>query len=330
MAPHNLPLTVIGACLLWVGWFGFNAGSALGSSELAATAFLNTNTAAAAAALGWMIAEWLRAGKPTILGAASGAVAGLVAITPAAGFVTPTASILIGAIGGVVCYGAVSLKPRLGYDDALDVVGVHFIGGTVGALLTGLLATAAVNPDLVLEGGAALLLKQVIAILATYAFCGVGTLVLLVAINAVTRVRADQQEEIVGMDLSQHHERAYVLSAGDNVAFVREPRPASRPPAPEGKRFTVVLNGIDTDAMARRWRSLCQNGSTPHPPEFKSVYAQVSTVRGNKFRFRGGDPNETQRNLEQLFKPVSSEVSAELYNGSGDLSPSLSEAGARI
>lgn len=329
MAPHNLPLTVIGACLLWVGWFGFNAGSALGSSELAATAFLNTNTAAAAAALGWMCAEWLRAGKPTILGAASGAVAGLVAITPAAGFVTPTASILIGVIGGVVCYGAVSLKPRLGYDDALDVVGVHFVGGTVGALLTGLLATAAVNPALALEGGASLFIKQVVAVLATYAFCGVGTFILLVAVNAVTRVRADQQEEIVGMDLSQHRERAYVLSGGDNVAFVRDPRPASRPPAAPGKRFTVVLNNIDVDSMARRWRSLCQNGSTPHPPEFKELYAQVSMIRGNRFRFRGGDPHATQRSLEQLFRPVSATVRADLDNANGGFATVLSHEGAR-
>lgn len=327
MAPHNLPLTVIGACLLWVGWFGFNAGSALGSSELAATAFLNTNTAAAAAALGWMCAEWFRAGKPTILGAASGAVAGLVAITPAAGFVTPTASILIGVIGGVVCYGAVSLKPRLGYDDALDVVGVHFVGGTVGALLTGLLATAAVNPDLALEGGAALFIKQVVAVLATYAFCGVGTFILLVAVNAVTRVRAEQQEEIVGMDLSQHRERAYVMNGGDNVAFVREPRPASRPPAAAGNRFTVVLSNIDVDIMARRWRSLCQNGSTPHPPEFKELYAQVSMVRGNRFRFRGGDPHATQRSLEQLFRPVSATVRADLDNATGGFAPVFSHEG---
>lgn len=279
--------------------------------------------------MGWLLAEWLKAGKPTILGAASGAVAGLVAITPAAGFVTPTASILIGAVGGVVCYAAVSLKPRLGYDDALDVVGVHFVGGTVGALLTGLLATKAVNSSIDLEGGAALFIKQLIAILATYAFCGVGTLILLVIINAITRVRADQQEEIVGMDLSQHSERAYVLGAGDNVAFIGEPKPASRPPKAPGKRFTLVLNGIEPDAMVKHWRALCQNGTTPHPPEFKTVYAQVSTIRGNQFRFRGGDPKEAQRNLEELFKPVAPTVKAEL-DGAAEENLALVSTGARI
>ncbi len=135
MPPHNLPFSVIGASLLWVGWFGFNAGSAVSSGELAATAFVNTNTGAAAAALGWLGVEWLRVGKPTMLGAASGAVAGLVAITPAAGFVTPMASIVIGGLGGAICYLAVSMKPRFGYDDALDVVGVHMVGGTLGAFL---------------------------------------------------------------------------------------------------------------------------------------------------------------------------------------------------
>ncbi len=312
MPPHNLPFTVIGASLLWVGWFGFNAGSALGSNELAATAFVNTNTAAAAAALGWLFAEWLKSGKPTILGAASGAVAGLVAITPGAGFVTPLASILIGLAGGVVCYIAVSLKPRLGYDDALDVVGVHMVGGTLGALLTGIFATKAINGAVLLEGGGALLLTQAIAVVATFGFCGVGTFILLVIVNAITRVRADQQEEIMGMDLSQHSERAYVLTAGENVALMREPRAATVPPPRQGKRFTVVLNGIDAQAMGSRWRALCQNGKTEHPPEFHEIYAQVSTVRGNQFRFRGGDPAQIQRGLEKLFKPIAAGVSVAL------------------
>ncbi|MBI4580015.1 MAG: ammonium transporter, partial [Planctomycetes bacterium] len=306
-----LPFTVIGASLLWVGWFGFNAGSALGSNELASTAFVNTNTAAATAALGWMLAEWIRAGNPTILGAASGAVAGLVAITPAAGFVSPMAAILIGLAGGVVCYSAVSLKPTFGYDDALDVVGVHMVGGTIGALLTGVFAATLINPAGA-DGGAELFGKQVIAVLATYAFCGIGTLVLLVIINAITRVRADQQEEIVGMDLSQHSERAYMLGASDSVALVREPRPAMAPPKAPGKRFTLVLTGIETDAMLTRWRALCQNGSTPHPPDFKTIYSQVSTVRGNKFRFRGGDPQQMRKGLEELFKPVAAGVNAKV------------------
>ncbi|MCC6765847.1 MAG: ammonium transporter [Deltaproteobacteria bacterium] len=219
MPPHNLVFSAIGASLLWVGWFGFNAGSAVASGELAATAFLNTNTAAAAATLGWMAAEWMRSGKPTLLGAASGAVAGLVCITPGAGFVTPMASILIGLAGGVVCYYAVSLKPTFGYDDALDVVGVHMVGGTLGAILTGVFATKAVNSavptlSLGLDGGLLyghpeMVLKQVIAVAATYIFCGVGTLVILVVVNAITPLRPIADDESMGLDLSQHSEQAY-------------------------------------------------------------------------------------------------------------------------
>ena len=219
MPPHNLAFSVLGAALLWVGWFGFNAGSAVSSGELAATAFLNTNTAAAAATLAWMAAEWMRGGKSTILGAASGAVAGLVCITPAAGFVTPMASIFFGLAAGVVCYLAVSLKPRFGYDDALDVVGVHMVGGTLGALLTGVFATKAVNaaiPTLTLglDGGLlygypGMVMKQLIAIAATYIFCGVGTLVILVIVNAITPLRPSADDESLGLDLSQHSEQAY-------------------------------------------------------------------------------------------------------------------------
>ena len=219
MPPHNLPFSVIGASLLWVGWFGFNAGSAVSSSELAATAFVNTNTGAAAAALGWLAVEWLRVGRPTMLGGASGAVAGLVAITPAAGFVTPMAAIVIGALGGSICYLAVSMKPRFGYDDALDVVGVHMIGGTIGALLTGVFATEQVNsaiPTLTLglHGGLVygyplMVVKQLIAIVATYVFCGVGTFLLLTVINAITPLRPQIDDERMGLDLSQHSETAY-------------------------------------------------------------------------------------------------------------------------
>jgi Amt family ammonium transporter len=219
MPPHNLPLTVVGASLLWVGWFGFNAGSAVGSGELAATAFVNTNTGAAAAALGWLAGEWFRAGKPTMLGGASGAVAGLVAITPAAGFVTPMAAIIIGALAGIVCYAAVSVKPRFGYDDALDVVGVHMVGGTLGALLTGVFATETVNsaiPTLtlghhggLLYGDPALIGKQAVAVVATYAFCGIGSFLLLTIVNAITPIRAPIDDERMGLDLSQHSETAY-------------------------------------------------------------------------------------------------------------------------
>jgi Amt family ammonium transporter len=219
MPPHNLAFTVIGASLLWVGWFGFNAGSAVGAGELAAIAFLNTNTAAAAAALSWMAAEWIRSGKPTILGGASGAVAGLVCITPGAGFVTPMASIIFGLLAGVVCYAAVSMKPKFGYDDALDVVGVHLVGGTLGALLTGVFATKAINSavpalSLGLDGGLlygypGLVMKQLMAVAATYIFCGLGNLVILVIVNAITPLRPMADDESMGLDLSQHSEQAY-------------------------------------------------------------------------------------------------------------------------
>lgn len=322
MAPHNLPLTVVGAALLWVGWFGFNAGSACGANELAATAFVNTNTAAAAAALGWLMAEWWRSGKPTMLGVASGAVAGLVAITPAAGFVTPAVSIIIGLLGGVVCYAAVSLKPRLGYDDALDVVGVHMVGGTLGALLTGVFATAVVNsaiPSLtggLQGGGLALLTKQAIAVLATYVFCGVGTLILLVVVNAITRVRADQEEEIMGMDITQHSERAYLIGGGENVAILaaREPRAASIPPA-RTEAFTIELAGIELDSMTSRWRSLCQDNGSPVLPEFRAVYPHLATIKGTRFRFRGGDREQARQGLEALFKASSARVSAKIVEG---------------
>ena len=219
MPPHNLAFSVLGAALLWVGWFGFNAGSAVSSGELAATAFINTNTAAAAATLAWMVAEWMRGGKTTILGAASGAVAGLVCITPAAGFVTPMASIIFGLAAGAVCYSAVSLKPTFGYDDALDVVGVHMVGGTLGALLTGVFATKTVNAavptlSLGLDGGLlygypGMVVKQVLAIAATYIFCGVGNLVILIIVNAITPLRPLADDESLGLDLSQHSEQAY-------------------------------------------------------------------------------------------------------------------------
>lgn len=212
MPPHNLPYSVIGASLLWVGWFGFNAGSALAADGLATSAFVATNTATAAAALSWMAMDWLFRGKPTVLGAASGAVAGLVAITPASGFVGPISAIWIGIAGGVVCSIACSLKPQFGYDDSLDVVGVHGIGGTVGALATGLFASKAVNPagnDGLFFGNPSQLWIQFIAVLATWVFAIVGTFVILSILKAVMGLRISVDEERMGLDLSQHNERAY-------------------------------------------------------------------------------------------------------------------------
>lgn len=213
MPPHNLPFTVIGAALLWVGWFGFNAGSALAADAIATSAFVATNTAAAAATLGWMFTEWAVRGKPTVLGAASGAVAGLVGITPGAGFVTPLAALVIGAIAGILCFFACNLKSRLGYDDSLDVVGIHGVGGTVGALLTGVLASPAVNAAGVglLYGNPGQLWTQLVAVVATMVYCFVVTFILLKIVDALIGLRVDEEDEDLGLDLSQHGENAYTI-----------------------------------------------------------------------------------------------------------------------
>jgi ammonium transporter, Amt family len=213
MAPHHIPFTVLGAGLLWFGWFGFNAGSALGANGLAGMALVNTNTAAAAAAIAWAIVERFHRGKSTVLGAASGAVAGLVAITPGAGFVTPLSSVLIGFIGGAICYLAISLmKAKFGYDDALDAFGCHGIGGTWGALATGIFATKAINPagaDGLLYGNPSQLWIQALSVLATVAFAVIGSFILLKVVGLFTKLRVNEEEESTGLDLSLHGEEAY-------------------------------------------------------------------------------------------------------------------------
>lgn len=221
MPPHSMVLSFIGACLLWVGWFGFNAGSALSAGGLATSAFVATHLAAAAAVIGWGGAEWFRNGKPSALGAISGAVAGLVAITPAAGFVSPAAALLIGLIAGTFCYLMVAqVKARLGYDDSLDAFGVHGAGGTIGALLTGIFALRAINPIFkdaagnalpsgALEGNLRQLGYQAMGVLIAWVLAGVGTFLILKLVDAVIGVRVSQEHEIQGLDLSQHGEEAY-------------------------------------------------------------------------------------------------------------------------
>jgi Amt family ammonium transporter len=212
MPPHNLPFSVIGAAMLWVGWFGFNAGSALKADGLATSAFVATHIATAAAALSWMAMDWLFRDKPTVLGAASGAVAGLVAITPAAGFVGPISAIFIGIGGGVLCSIACSLKPKLGYDDSLDVVGVHGVGGTWGALATGLFASKAINEagnNGLFFGNPWQLVAQFKAVVATWLLAVIGTAILLWIVKAIMGLRVQDDEERMGLDLSQHNERAY-------------------------------------------------------------------------------------------------------------------------
>jgi Amt family ammonium transporter len=214
MAPHNLTMTVIGAALLWFGWFGFNGGSALGSGSLATSAFVVTHIATAAAALSWMLVEWAHRGKPTALGVVSGAVAGLVAITPASGFVGPLSSIIIGLGGGALCYGAVSLKSKLGYDDSLDVVGVHGVGGSWGAIATGLFASKLINTagaDGLFFGHPGQLGIQVLSVVAAWVYSFVVTLVLLKILDATIGLRVSEENESEGLDLSQHGETGYVM-----------------------------------------------------------------------------------------------------------------------
>ncbi len=211
--PHNLPFTLIGASLLWFGWFGFNAGSALGANGTAAMAFCVTNTAAAAAALTWLVIENMFHGKPTILGAVTGAVAGLVAITPASGFVDPLCAIIIGIGAGVICYyGVNTMKAKFGYDDSLDVFGVHGLGGTWGALATGLFANEAIAGEGVnglFFGNPYQLWIQFISVVASMAFAGIGTYIILKIVGAIVPLRAKREDEVTGLDLSLHGEVAY-------------------------------------------------------------------------------------------------------------------------
>lgn len=216
MLPHNLPMTVMGATLLWFGWFGFNAGSALGANALAANAFIVTQAAAAAATVSWVLVEWKVNGKPTILGAVSGCVAGLVAITPAAGFVAPLPAVIIGLVGGAVCYFAVAvLKEKLGYDDSLDAFGVHGIGGTWGAIATGIWATTEINPDGangLFFGETHLFIAQLISIAVAYVLAVGGSFVLYKVVSFFMETRADEAEELTGLDIVEHGERGYARS----------------------------------------------------------------------------------------------------------------------
>jgi Amt family ammonium transporter len=212
--PHNLPMTVLGAGLLWFGWFGFNAGSALAANALASSAFTATHLATCAATLAWVGTEWIVRGKPTTLGAASGAVAGLVAITPAAGYVGPMAAILIGIGAGIICYLAVLIKPRLGYDDSLDVVGVHCVGGIWGALATGLFASKLVNSagaDGLFYGNPGQFLIQVIAVVVTMVFSFVVSYILFKILDATMGLRVTPEDEVAGLDITEHQETGYSL-----------------------------------------------------------------------------------------------------------------------
>ncbi len=225
MKPHNLVLSLIGACMLWVGWFGFNAGSAVNASGLATSAFVATHFGAAAAALGWMFAEWVKHGKPSMLGGISGAVAGLVAITPASGFVQPFPALLIGFLAGIFCFLMVTaVKNRFGYDDTLDAFGIHGAGGTLGAILTGVFATNVINDGLKdatgkllplgwVDGNPAQLLNQAIGVAIAWGLAIAGTLIILKAVDLLLGVRISREQELEGLDLSMHGEEGYNLDA---------------------------------------------------------------------------------------------------------------------
>jgi len=253
--PHNLILSFIGACLLWVGWFGFNAGSALSSGGLATSAFVATHFAAATGAIGWMAAEWARTNKPSVLGAISGAVAGLVAITPASGFVSPASALLIGLLGGAVCYVMTAVvKRRFGYDDALDVFGVHGAAGTIGALLTGVFATASINPIFkdasgnslpvgAIDGNPQQILNQLIAVCFSWLIAAAGTIAILKLVDMVFGLRVSEEEETIGLDLTQHGELAYAHEAGPD--FSLELKAAVEPQADAMTRSPVLSEAGD-------------------------------------------------------------------------------------
>jgi ammonium transporter len=307
MHPNGMVLTLTGAGLLWFGWFGFNGGSALGSGTLAASAFSATQAAAAAAGLSWMVAEWLHKGKPTALGLASGIVAGLVAVTPASGFVYIWGGLIIGLLAGVVCYVAVCLKPLFKYDDSLDAFGVHGVGGFLGAVLTGVFCYQAVNPagaNGLLGGGPGQVGVQFLAASSATAFAFLLSLVLVKAVDAGLGFVTDPRAETEGLDRAEHGEVGFDLGLALEAVPeqpAHEPRAAERPPDGQ-QRFTVVVEGADPSELMHAWSDLCQARPKPPPPEFLAVYPYFTTVQGNRFRFRAGDPAALQEKLQLLFK----------------------------
>lgn len=308
--PYSMVLTVFGAGLLWFGWFGFNGGSATGSNANASSAFAATQAAAAAAGLSWLMAEWFHRGKPTGLGLASGIVAGLVAVTPASGYVYIWGGLIIGLLAGVICYVAVCLKPVFKYDDSLDAFGVHGVGGFLGALLTGLFCAKKVNESVPIDGwfisgqtGQLVAQFKAAAISAVLAF--VGTLILVKLVDVLFGFVTTPESETSGLDLTEHGEMGVDLGPELELSHVgaSEPRAAVRPPNGQ-KRFAILFEGADMDKIMQAWSKMCQVGATPPSPEFEAVYPHLTTVQGNRFRFRTGDPNTIRENLLKLFRPV--------------------------
>ena len=313
--PNSMVLTLTGAGLLWFGWFGFNGGSALHANGQAGSALTASQIAAAAAALSWMFAEWLHKGKPTALGFASGLVAGLVAITPASGFVNPMSALAIGLIAGVVCYAAVCLKPHLKYDDSLDAFGVHGVGGFLGAVLTGVFASKAlveagtgsippIDSSGALDGHVGQIGIQLLAATVAVLYAFVLTLGLVKGIDVLFGFTLEAKSENEGVDRSEHGEVGFDLGLALEAAPEqpgREPRAATIPP--NGQRhFTVVIDGPPPRELMRAWSGMCQAGPKPPTPEFTSVYPFLTTVQGNRFHFRGGDPAVMRESMQRLFQ----------------------------
>ena len=321
--PNSMVLTLLGAGMLWFGWFGFNGGSALAANGQAANALTVTQIAAATAGLAWVLTEWVVKGKPTALGFASGVVAGLVAITPASGFVAPGGALVIGVVAGVLCYGAVLLKPLLGYDDSLDAFGVHGVGGFIGAVLTGFLVsipvwvagTGSTEDKFIgkLTDGkwdmAEQVQVQLVASLVSAGFSFLVTGVIVLAIDKTIGFTLTEEDETEGLDRAEHGEVGFDYGGGalEEIpgAMVPEPKAASAPPnGPLSKRFTVVVEGANPDQLVKVWGDLCKPGEEPPSPSFKAVYPYFTTMTGNKFRFRGGDPVILRTELQKLLTGV--------------------------
>ncbi len=307
MRPNGMVLTLLGAGLLWFGWFGFNGGSALGSNPLAVSAFAATQAAAAAAGLSWVVAEWIHRGKPTALGLASGIVAGLVAVTPASGFIYPWGGLAIGLIAGVVCYVAVCLKPGLGYDDTLDAFGVHGVGGFLGAVLTGLFCYKTINPagadGLLAGGGLGQVGIQLLASVVSVAVAFLATLVLVKLLDGTLGFATAPALEVAGLDQTEHGEVGFDYGAVEAVAEThphKAPRPALVPTNGQ-KHYDLVVEGVDDHALRDAWSSLCQPSARAPAPEFREVYPHMTTMQGRRFRFRGGEPALVRDNLERLL-----------------------------
>lgn len=321
--PSNMTLTLLGAGMLWFGWFGFNGGSALYSNPQAVSAFAVTQIAAAMAGLAWSIVEWLHRGKPTALGFASGIVAGLVAITPASGFVAPAGALAIGALAGIICYWAVAAKSKLGYDDSLDAFGIHGVGGFLGAIVTALFVslplwvygsemlpnqfpgktsldelTKVVSYDMKSQ-----LMWQIKAACfsAVYAFGATSLIILL--IDKTIGFTCSPKDEAAGLDLSMHGEVGQDLGPDVDASAALNMKSALAPPVNGGgKRFSVVIDGPTSAQLMAVWSKLCQSTDGPPSKEFRAVYPYITTVSGNKFRFRGGDPVVLKDQLKKLFE----------------------------